>query len=231
MMRVWETVLGALDRHGRAAMVTLAATRGSSPREAGARLIVNPDGTFSGTIGGGTLEWKAIAIAQAALANPSAPKAEARGFALGPELGQCCGGNVELIVELIELDKREAVTALAEREAVGSLATRGRLSASDGIVREIVADGDLAPGSASYRRRRPQRRFWRRPPAAASFRRRACWACVDPRSGAAAFRGHLVRLAAGCVSRVHAGQHDRQAVHRPGDRAGAGGALAASCWS
>ena len=53
---VWEQVLAALDRHGRLAMVTLAATRGSAPREAGARMLVNPDGTFTGTIGGGTLE-------------------------------------------------------------------------------------------------------------------------------------------------------------------------------
>src|SRR6185295_10112296 len=103
---VWKGVLNGLDRHGRLSVVTLAATRGSSPREAGARMIVYPDATFSGTIGGGTLEWKAIAMAQAALANPNAAKAETRGFALGPELGQCCGGNVEVVVEIIESSRR-----------------------------------------------------------------------------------------------------------------------------
>jgi xanthine dehydrogenase accessory factor len=146
---VWGQVLASLDRHGRAAMVTMAAIRGSSPREAGARMIVNPDGTFTGTIGGGTLEWKAIAIAQAALANPNASKAEARGFALGPELGQCCGGNVELIVEIVENSQRAAVTEFARREAAGHLTTRGRLSPANGVEREIV-DQPTEPGSAAF---------------------------------------------------------------------------------
>ena len=74
MSPVWPRVLEGLDVHGRVAMVTVAATRGSAPREAGARLIVHPDGGFTGTIGGGTLEWRAIAVAQAALANPRAPR-------------------------------------------------------------------------------------------------------------------------------------------------------------
>jgi xanthine dehydrogenase accessory factor len=146
---VWEQVLKALDRHGRAAMVTLAATRGSSPREAGARMLVHPDGTFTGTIGGGTLEWKALAMAQAALANPGASRAEARGFALGPELGQCCGGNVDVIVELIEGSCRDNVAEFARREAAGRLVTRGRLVSEAGVVRE-VADVEMEPGAASY---------------------------------------------------------------------------------
>jgi xanthine dehydrogenase accessory factor len=147
---VWSRVLASLDLHGRAAMVTLAATRGSSPREAGARLIVNLDGTFTGTIGGGALEWKAIAMAQAALANPNAPKAETRGFALGPELGQCCGGNVELIIELIEAKQREMIAEFARREVGGCLTTRGRVSSEFGVMREIVDDHDMEPGSAAF---------------------------------------------------------------------------------
>jgi xanthine dehydrogenase accessory factor len=149
MMPVWPRILDGLDRHGRVAMVTVAATRGSSPREAGARLVVHPDGTFFGTIGGGTLEWKAIAIAQAALWNPNASKAETRGFALGPELGQCCGGKVELIVELIEGDRRDEIAALAQREAEGRLTTTGRLSPEQGIVREM-AGASLRPGAALF---------------------------------------------------------------------------------
>ena len=146
---VWEQVLKALDRHGRLAMVTLAATRGSSPREAGARMLVNPDGTFTGTIGGGTLEWKAITMAQAALASATSPKAEARGFALGPELGQCCGGNVDVIVEIIENSARASIAEFAQREAGGVLVTRGRLSPEQGVRREI-ADAQMEPGVASF---------------------------------------------------------------------------------
>jgi xanthine dehydrogenase accessory factor len=146
---VWKEVLDGLDRHGRVSTVTLAGTRGSSPREAGARLIVYPNATFSGTIGGGTLEWKAIAMAQAALANPNAAKAETRGFALGPELGQCCGGNVEVVVEIIESSRRAEIEALAKKEEGGALTTRGRLVSDQGVIREIVEDA-LPPGAAAY---------------------------------------------------------------------------------
>jgi xanthine dehydrogenase accessory factor len=149
MTPVWPRILAGLDRHGRVAMVTIAATRGSSPREAGARMIVFPDATFAGTIGGGTLEWKAIAMAQAALANPKAPKAETRGFALGPELGQCCGGNVELVLEIIEVGRRDEIANLAKREAVGPLTTCGHLVSDRGVIREVIEDG-LPPGAADY---------------------------------------------------------------------------------
>jgi xanthine dehydrogenase accessory factor len=66
-MRVWTHIAEALASHGRCAMVTVAATDGSTPREAGARMVVLPDGGFHGTIGGGTMEWRALAEAQRAL--------------------------------------------------------------------------------------------------------------------------------------------------------------------
>ena len=144
-MPVWTRLLEALDRHGRAAMVTVASARGSSPREAGARMIVHPDGTFTGTIGGGALEWQAIAMAQSAVTR--APKAELRRFALGPELGQCCGGQVELLVEAFAETDRDRVAALATRELAGPFATIGRLS--DEMVRREIADVAVPPGAAS----------------------------------------------------------------------------------
>lgn len=149
MIGVWQRVLTNLDRHGRVAMATIAGVRGSSPREPGARIIVNPDGTFMGTIGGGTLEWKVLAMAQAALANPGASRAEARGFALGPELGQCCGGNVELILEIIEAADRDVVADFAERELAGNFVTRGMLSPERGVLRQVV-DAEAAPESAAF---------------------------------------------------------------------------------
>ena len=148
MTPVWPRVLAGLQQHGRVAMVTVAATRGSAPREAGARLIVHPDGGFTGTIGGGTLEWRAIAVAQAALTNPQAPKAEIRRYALGPELGQCCGGSVDLIVEVIAADRQADVANLAARESEGRLVTRGTITA-EGIERHIVAEDGMTPGSAA----------------------------------------------------------------------------------
>ena len=149
-MRIWARLQASLDRFGKAAMVTVVSTRGSAPREAGARLVVNPDGTFAGTIGGGALEWRAIALAQSALSNASAKRADIRRFALGPELGQCCGGRVDIIVELIDGKERAMVGDLAAREAVGSFATRARVSAEGGVAREVIGGMTIPAGEATW---------------------------------------------------------------------------------
>lgn len=147
-MPVWARLLEAIDRHGAAAMVTVAATKGSSPREPGARMIVNPDGTFTGTIGGGALEWQAIALAQSTLGRAAARKAELRRFSLGPELGQCCGGQVDLLVEAFMAADRDTIAALARREMAGPFATVGALS-SGGVLRTIIDDA-VPAGMATY---------------------------------------------------------------------------------
>jgi len=98
-MKVWAHVLAALERHQACALVSVVATRGSAPRDADARIVVTPDG-YHGTIGGGALEWRAIATAQAMLGN--GPGARRSSHALGPELGQCCGGQVELLTEIFD---------------------------------------------------------------------------------------------------------------------------------
>lgn len=77
---------------GRVVRVVIAEVRGSAPREAGAAMIVGPAG-LSGTIGGGALEFQAEREA----GSLRAPKVLRR--ALGPELGQCCGGSVTLVLE------------------------------------------------------------------------------------------------------------------------------------
>lgn len=74
-------------------VVEVLATRGSVPREAGTRMLVWHDGV-DGTIGGGRLEWQAIAVARAALAGGPWPADHE--VALGASLGQCCGGAVTL---------------------------------------------------------------------------------------------------------------------------------------
>ena len=76
-----------------AVRVEVLGTKGSAPREAGAFMLVWADGQ-SGTIGGGVLEWNAAKRAREMLAGGAA--ADAQSVALGPEIGQCCGGCVEL---------------------------------------------------------------------------------------------------------------------------------------
>ena len=150
-MRVWGAIAEAIEAAGRCALVTVADVRGSAPREAGARLVVRPDGRFSGTIGGGTLEWRAIAEATAEFARGGVARGVRRAFALGPELGQCCGGRVELLFETFDGGDRETVAALAAREAAGSFETVGRVGVDGRLIRFPMSGDefpDAAPGSA-----------------------------------------------------------------------------------
>ena len=81
-------------------VVEIVEVRGSAPRAAGTRMAVAADAAC-GTIGGGHLELEAIRLARAALVDGAGPFAGAfeRRFALGPALGQCCGGAVRLRFE------------------------------------------------------------------------------------------------------------------------------------
>ena len=74
-----------------AVVVTVLASRGSVPREAGTRMLVAAD-DVAGTIGGGHLELKAIANARALLAAGGPLRAAAAALRARPGLGQCCGG-------------------------------------------------------------------------------------------------------------------------------------------
>jgi len=77
-------------------LVRVHATQGSAPREAGTWMAVWREG-LTGTIGGGQLEFQAIAAARALLDAPPAAGDDAPvRYPLGPSLGQCCGGVVHL---------------------------------------------------------------------------------------------------------------------------------------
>jgi xanthine dehydrogenase accessory factor len=78
--------------------VTVLETRGSAPREPGARMWVDAAGS-RGTIGGGSLEYTALKVAREMLLSGEARRE--RRFALGDALGQCCGGAVTLRFELL----------------------------------------------------------------------------------------------------------------------------------
>lgn len=86
-------------RAGEVVLVTVHLTRGSAPREKGAWMLVSATGV-EGTVGGGHFELEAIAKARAMLA---AGDAEAVcEWALGPTLGQCCGGTMQLRFERVD---------------------------------------------------------------------------------------------------------------------------------
>ncbi len=91
-----------LEAHD-AVFVTIDSFEGSSPREVGAWMLVQAH-AVQGTIGGGHLEFEAIALARTLLGGagpdpntqPGTPADTLRRYPLGPALGQCCGGVVQL---------------------------------------------------------------------------------------------------------------------------------------
>jgi xanthine dehydrogenase accessory factor len=85
-------------RQAPAVLVSVAHVEGSVPREAGAWMAVFADSVV-GTIGGGRLEFDAIAQALEQLAAAGADAT--RRYPLGPSLGQCCGGVVHLRFERV----------------------------------------------------------------------------------------------------------------------------------
>ncbi|WP_170478284.1 xanthine dehydrogenase accessory protein XdhC [Ruegeria arenilitoris] len=87
----------AVKAHGKVVRVVIAAIKGSSPRDVGTAMLVWDDGQ-SGTIGGGTLEFQAAQSARL----QTVPSRLTQ-HALGPDLGQCCGGAVTLLSEVYDL--------------------------------------------------------------------------------------------------------------------------------
>ena len=76
-----------------AVVVEVVAHKGSVPREAGTRMLVAADEVI-GTIGGGHLELRAISHARSLIGPGSS--VQQQHIALGPSLGQCCGGVLDL---------------------------------------------------------------------------------------------------------------------------------------
>jgi xanthine dehydrogenase accessory factor len=99
-MTDWLPVLARLTASGTPRiLVTVAETRGSVPREAGAKMVVTAAAAF-GTIGGGQLEYQVLRVAREVLAGDAAAAApQLRRFELGPSLGQCCGGAARVLFE------------------------------------------------------------------------------------------------------------------------------------
>lgn len=97
-MNNWISALADLQTQGKACvLVTIIEERGSTPRNAGSKMVVSAERIFD-TIGGGHLEYKAMEIAREMLASGSQNTRLER-FSLGASLGQCCGGVNVLLFE------------------------------------------------------------------------------------------------------------------------------------
>jgi len=112
-MTTWRTAIQHLAPHVTpSVLVTVAHAQGSTPREPGAKMIVTADAQYD-TIGGGHLELRACEIARAML-EPYAAARRLERFALGPSLGQCCGGAVQLAFERLDAGAWGALRRLTE---------------------------------------------------------------------------------------------------------------------
>jgi xanthine dehydrogenase accessory factor len=148
----------AVAAHGLVARVVIAGFDGSSPREVGAAMLVWADGQ-SGTIGGGALEWLAIGRARAALAL-GGHRLDRE--ALGPNLGQCCGGAVTLLTEVYDAGAVAALGGPVIARAVGGqsmpLAVKRMLAAARG--QGVVPAPQLVQGWMVEPVAHPTRDLW-----------------------------------------------------------------------
>ena len=113
MDRVKSEAERFLAKHRALIEVRLTKVSGSSPREAGTTMLVSGDEELW-TIGGGQLEYLAMDRARQMLNSD-----EAQAFMdvpLGPEIGQCCGGRVELLLTRIGATERGEIVALLDEE-------------------------------------------------------------------------------------------------------------------
>ena len=148
MTEILREALAAISADKRVALATLVAASGSFPMSRRAKMLVLPDGTARGTIGGGSLEAEVLARAKEALERGGPPRISR--FVLTEEQaeidGLVCGGTVEILTEVLGpgpagaviasclevLDRREEavlVTALGGEEGGGRkiLVRRGGL--------------------------------------------------------------------------------------------------------
>jgi xanthine dehydrogenase accessory protein XdhC len=106
-----------LESHlsGGAILVRIEVAEGSTPREAGATMIVAAKAS-AGTIGGGQLEFHCLDIAREMLT--SGETARQLDIPLGPQMGQCCGGRVRIALDRATPAHVESLRAIeATRQA------------------------------------------------------------------------------------------------------------------
>lgn len=98
---VYETLIKAAQEGEAVALVTVITTQGSMPRHAGSKMVVRPDGTIVGTVGGGAMEARVIQAALEALAEG---ESRIRSYTLNSlDDGDpgICGGTAQLFIEPI----------------------------------------------------------------------------------------------------------------------------------
>ena len=133
--RDWiPTLVRLLERQPLVARVVVTEARGSTPREPGAFMLVGHH-CVEGSIGGGRLEWEAIAAARELLADPAVP-AQTNKVVLAADVGQCCGGVVSFWLEKYTRDDLPVLRTAADAGARGAAVLVTDVTA--GVIRRRV---------------------------------------------------------------------------------------------
>ncbi len=102
MIKLLEQMLALIEQDSKSALCSVLARSGSVPAPAGSRLLVRPDGTIAGTVGGGALEGQVTSDAREAIAS-GAPVTREFDFG-GPKTNeslQICGGRITIYTEVV----------------------------------------------------------------------------------------------------------------------------------
>lgn len=99
-MSDWHSIIDLANKEP-AVLISVIKVEGSTPRDTATHMLVTPTKT-AGTIGGGQLEYKGIFQAREILSDLSAPDVISE-IALGPAIGQCCGGHASLLLGRLEI--------------------------------------------------------------------------------------------------------------------------------
>ena len=119
MRELFQRLAEELRQGNDAVLVTIVASSGSTPRGAGARMLVTAVGRICGTIGGGMVEYRSEQIAQEVL---QAKGSHAEHFLLRKnevaDLGMVCGGDVDVYFHYIPTGDAETLALLTEIEGL-----------------------------------------------------------------------------------------------------------------
>jgi xanthine dehydrogenase accessory factor len=101
-MSVYRAISKLEDENGAGALCTLIRSQGSTPRHTGSKMLVYPDGSIVGTVGGGEVENRVIGEALQAIQD-GRPRLLEYNMS-DPERGDpgVCGGQLEVFVEPIQ---------------------------------------------------------------------------------------------------------------------------------
>jgi xanthine dehydrogenase accessory factor len=102
MADIYQEIVRIKEEGEEAALVTIVSATGSTPREEGAKMLVKPDGSITGTIGGGSLEAQVIDEAVKVIKQGKPKRLHMSLTAKeAEEAGMICGGDLEVFIEPI----------------------------------------------------------------------------------------------------------------------------------